>query len=182
MKRIAILGCSGSGKSTLAARLAKLVDLPLIHLDQHFHRPDWKARPPEEWAYIHAELIARDRWIIDGCYGGSATARTQRADMIIWFDLPTHVCLYRVVKRIITGCGKRRFDAAPGCRERFDLEFLLYVLSFRRRKAPRLLKILEDRPVKTELVIICNNADIEMLLSRFKTPRSASKTSPENAL
>lgn len=167
MKRIAILGCSGSGKSTLAARLAKIIDLPLIHLDQQFHLPDWKERPPEEWANIHAELIARDIWIIDGCYSGSAAARTQRADMIVWFDIPTHICLYRVIKRVITGYGKRRFDAAPGCHERFDLGFLLYVLRFRRKKAPRLLKILDARPPKTQFVVIRNDSDVDILLSRM---------------
>lgn len=172
MKRIAILGCSGSGKSTLAARMVNIIDLPIIHLDQQFHLPDWKERPPEEWASIHAELIARDRWIIDGCYSGSAAARTQRADLIIWFDIPTHVCLYRVIKRTITNYGQERDDSAPGCKERFDHEFLLYVLRFRRKKMPKLLKILAAIPAKTELVVIRNNADIDMLLNNMSKLRS----------
>lgn len=170
MKRIAILGCCGSGKSTLSHKLAKVSGLPIIHLDQEFHLPNWQERPPEEWSNIHGELVARERWIIDGCYGGTAAERTKRADMIIWFDIPTHICLYRVIKRMVTNYGKQRDDAAPGCKERFDLEFLLYVLNFRRLKSPKLLAVFENRQLNTELVIISNNADIEELLNRFKTP------------
>ena len=169
MKRIAILGCPGSGKSTFSFKLASAFSLPLIHLDQQFHLPDWKERPPEEWANIHAELIARDHWIIDGCYGGSAATRTQRADMIVWFDIPTHICLYRVIKRIVTTYGQERDDSAPGCKERFDLEFLLYVLNFRRNKTSALLQKIAARPVNTELVIIRNDRDIKDLLNKFKT-------------
>ena len=169
MKRIAILGCSGSGKSTLSQKLAKVSGLPVIHLDQEFHLPNWQERSAEEWADIHSALAARERWIIDGCYNRSAAERTKRADLIIWFNIPTHICLYRVIKRIVTNYGKQRSDSAPGCNEQFDIEFLLYVLSFKRQKAPKLLAIFEKRPPNTELVIISNNADIKNLLNRFKT-------------
>lgn len=169
MKRIAILGCCGSGKSTLSHRLAKVTNLPLIHLDQEYHLPNWQERPADEWSNIHAGLVARNRWIIDGCYGGTVSQRTQRADMIVWFDIPTHVCLYRVIKRVITNYGKQRVDAAPGCNERLDIEFLAYVLNFRRLKTPKLLIFFEARSPNTELVIISNNADIKNLLNRFKT-------------
>ncbi len=176
MQRIAVLGSPGSGKSTFALKLAKVTGLPLVHLDKEFHLPGWQERAAEEWADIHAELISRESWIVDGCYGNTAAARVQRADLLIWFDISTLVCLYRVLKRIVSGFGRERFDTAPGCPERFDFEFLRYVLRFRRDRTPALMQKLAARPAGTELVIIRNNADLERVLLM-----ASSRTHPANA-
>ncbi len=66
MKRVAVIGSGGSGKSTLARELARRTGLPLTNLDHLFWRPGWEAMPDDEWQATHAELIAAERWIIDG--------------------------------------------------------------------------------------------------------------------
>lgn len=40
-KRILVIGGCGSGKSTFAKFLGKKLNLNIIHLDQHFHNPNW---------------------------------------------------------------------------------------------------------------------------------------------
>jgi len=167
MQRIAIIGACGSGKSTLAIKLSEITGLELIHLDQEFHLPGWVEREKQEWANIHANLIANDSWIIDGCYSDTASVRIERSNMVILFDLPTWLCLYRVVKRIILNHGKERVDSAAGCKERFDLGFLLYVFKFKRKKMSNLYSIVERRPKNTELYVVKSNKDLKTILQRF---------------
>lgn len=138
MQRILVVGSPGAGKSTFARDLARRSGLPLIHLDAQYHLPGWVEPPEEVWQARLGELLAGDRWIIDGNYGGSMDRRLARADTAIWLDYPGWLCLLRVVKRIVTLHGKVRPDAAPGCPERLDWEFLHYVAMFRRAKTPAL--------------------------------------------
>ncbi len=154
MQRIAILGGCGAGKSTLARNLAKITGLPLFHLDQEFMS-------------FHADLVAKQSWIIDGNYSNSASERINRADMLILFDLPTYICLYRVIKRIFLNYGKARPDSADGCTERFDLGFLQYVIKFRRNKMPNMRNIVKQRAKHTELFIVKSSKDLQKIYYHF---------------
>jgi adenylate kinase family enzyme len=58
--------------------------------------------------------------------------RIVRADTVVWLDYPTRLCLGRVLKRWWHYRGRARPDMTEGCPERLDLEFLVYVLAFRR--------------------------------------------------
>ena len=57
---------------------------------------------------------------MDGNYGSSLDLRLPRADTVLWFDYPRHVCLRRVFWRIATTYGRVREDLAPGCPEQLD--------------------------------------------------------------
>ena len=143
MQRIMIIGCCGAGKSTLARKLHKQTNLPLIHLDQHYHLPDWQEPGKEDWIAINSELIQGKEWIIDGNYGSTMDMRFATADTVIYMDYPTARCLWRVIKRIWKYHGQVRPDMPKGCRERFNLEFLHYVATFGIVKRPGLLKKLD---------------------------------------
>lgn len=138
MQRVLVIGSPGAGKSTFSRALAAKVGLPLIHLDQEYHLPGWKEPAEDVWQRRLRELLAGDRWIIDGNYGGSMDLRLDHADTAILLDYPTPLCLWRVLKRVVLLNGKVRPDAAPGCRERLDLQFLHYIATFRRVKTPAL--------------------------------------------
>jgi adenine/guanine phosphoribosyltransferase-like PRPP-binding protein len=68
MRRVAVFGNTGGGKSTLARRLAELTGLSLHPLDLIQYRAGGGEVPHEEYLKIHADLLKRDQWIIDG-YG-----------------------------------------------------------------------------------------------------------------
>lgn len=148
MQRIMIVGCSGSGKSTLSRKLGKALDLPVIHLDQHYFNPGWQPKADKEWEAIVADFARGERWLIDGNYSRTFQYRTPHADKIIFIDFPTWLCLWRVFKRTIFGLGRVRPDSAPGCPERFDLEFIQFVLGYRRRSRPKAMKLKEEYPDK----------------------------------
>lgn len=132
MQRVLVIGSPGAGKSTLAHRLAQLVGLPLHHLDKMFWLSGWTERDREEGRAILAGVLAEDRWIIDGNYGSTLPMRLERADTVVWLDYPTSLCLGRVFKRWWQYRGRARPDMTEGCPENLNLEFLHYVLVFRR--------------------------------------------------
>lgn len=155
MNRVVVIGSGGSGKSTFSAELGRATRLPVIHLDREFWRPGWKETPKEEWTNRVAELIAGERWIMDGNFGGTREMRVRAADTIIFLDLPRRVCLYRILKRTVKYHGRSRPDMAEGCHERFDLEFILWIWNYKHRSRKRVLAELEG--VDEKRVIILRN-------------------------
>jgi adenylate kinase family enzyme len=139
MDRVVIIGCSGSGKSTLARAIGARTGLPVHHLDKYYWQPGWKPHPDEAAFQARMRALTEEpRWIIDGGFtSGSMTQRLARADTVVLFDLPAWLCLYRALKRLAAYRGETRPDLAPGCPERFDLEFYRYIWTYRRAKLPR---------------------------------------------
>jgi adenylate kinase family enzyme len=104
MRRVAVFGNAGGGKSTLARRLAELTRLPLHTVDMIKFKAGGEAVPHDEYLKIHADLIRRDEWIIDGYVcAASAWERFSAADTLIYFDLPLLTHYRWVTKRFIKG-------------------------------------------------------------------------------
>src|SRR5436190_8467723 len=108
MKRVAVFGNAGGGKSALARRLAELTGLPLHVIDKIQFRPDADNVPQkishDEYLKLHADLLRREAWIIDG-YDDVASAweRFAAADTLIHVDLPLPTHYRWVTKRLVTG-------------------------------------------------------------------------------
>ncbi len=132
MQRVLVIGSPGAGKSTLARALAARTGLPLHNLDRMHWLPGWVERDRAEGLAELRGVLAQERWIIDGNYGSSLPERLTRVDTVIWLDYPTHLCLARVFKRWWQYRGRTRPDMTEGCPENLNLEFLFYVLNFRR--------------------------------------------------
>jgi len=131
MQRILVIGSPGAGKSTLSHELVARTGLPLFHLDKLFWLSGWIERDQDEGRAELAEVLAGERWIIDGNYGSTLPMRIARADTVVWLDYPTWRCLGRVFKRWWQYRGRARPDMTEGCPENLNLEFLLYVLNFK---------------------------------------------------
>lgn len=147
-RRIAVIGSSGSGKSTLSVVLGELSGLPVVHLDKEYWLPGWTEPDRDSWNARLADLAARPEWIIDGQYGSSLLTRLQRADLAIFLDLPTRVCLWRVARRIIGTYGRVRSDMGAGCPEKLNLEFVQFVATFRRLQRPKIVAALGGSRVR----------------------------------
>ena len=102
MRKVAVFGNTGGGKSTLARRLAEVTGLPLYPLDQIQFRAGGDQVPHAEYLKMHAELLARDRWVIDG-FGclASAWERFAVADTLVHIDLPVLTHFRWVTKRFV---------------------------------------------------------------------------------
>jgi adenylate kinase family enzyme len=147
-RRIAVLGSSGAGKSTLAVMLGADTGLPVVHLDKEYWQPGWVEPDRDAWNARLADLAAAPEWIIDGQYGSSLRTRLERADLAIFLDLPTAVCLWRVGRRIAATHGRVRPDMGDGCPEKIDLGFLHFVATFRRLQRPKVVAALNGSGVK----------------------------------
>ena len=164
MRRVLIIGCGGAGKSTFGIHLAERTGLPLIHLDQAFWRPGWTVTPRIEWRGTVNRLVAAPAWILEGNYENSLDLRLPRADTVIWFDMPRHLCLRRVAKRMLTTYGRVRLDMAPGCPERLDLAFLTWIWNFNRTTRPKIQAMLDLHGSHLQPVIFRRDRDVRVFL------------------
>ena len=121
------------------------------------------------WSAEIASLVAQPRWIMDGNYSGTLAARLSRADTIIFLDMPTSLCLWRVLCRTLRHLGRTRDDMAKGCLERFDWPFLKYVYSYRRDRRPQVLKALDD--FTGTVVILGNSSAVAGYLTGMRRER-----------
>jgi adenylate kinase family enzyme len=136
MQRVLIIGPCGAGKSTLAGELGKKLSLPVFHMDQLNWKSGWVESSKDEIRDKLAAIVATDRWLIDGTYGGTLGERLDRADTVVYLDYPIRLCVMRLLRRIWTYRGRTRPDMTEGCPERFDFPFLMYLLQW--NSGPRL--------------------------------------------
>ena len=153
MRRVLVIGPCGAGKSTLAVELGQKLGLSVFHMDKLNWQPGWVESSKDEISVKLAEIVAADRWLIDGTYGGTLAPRLARADTVIYLDYPIRLCLWRLMRRIWTYRGRTRPDMTEGCPERFDLEFLIYLMRW--NSGPRIrtearLKGHEDKIVRLQ--------------------------------
>lgn len=175
MERILVVGSSGSGKSTLSRRLGGVLQLPVIHLDRHFWHPGWQETPFSEWQSQVRELVAGERWIIDGNYRNTLDMRLDAADTIVFLDLPRMVCVMQAVKRRFQYMRVPRPDIAQGCREHlFDPHFPQFVRRIweypYRAKPLMLAKLAEMRQQKTVIHLTSRTAVSQFLTEPKQFP------------
>lgn len=137
MRRVLVIGPPGSGKSTFSRGLSRLTGLPLVHLDAEYWQPGWVEPDRAQWRDRVAQLCAPDAWIIEGNYDGTLDLRLPRADTLFWFRSGRLRSMWRVCRRVAASYGKVRPDMAPGCPERVDLGFMLYIWGFPKRQGAR---------------------------------------------
>jgi adenylate kinase family enzyme len=170
MQRILVIGSSGAGKSVFAARLAERTRLPLIHLDALYWKPGWIKTPKEEWARTVDDLLARDRWVMDGNYAGTLDRRLAACDTVVFLDLPRTVCLMRAVKRRIVYRRGGRPDMTPGCSERLTWEFIRWIWQYPRNQRPRVLARLAALRPDQRAVVLRSAAEADQFLHSLPLP------------
>ncbi|HYY03771.1 MAG TPA: hypothetical protein VE736_07795, partial [Gaiellaceae bacterium] len=102
MRRVAFVGVSCSGKSTSARRLAAKLGLPYVELDELNHGPGWtEVSANELQARVERTLAAApDGWVVEPTYSSKLGELIyERADALVWLDLPLVLCLRRIWKR-----------------------------------------------------------------------------------
>jgi adenylate kinase family enzyme len=98
IRRVSVVGSSGSGKTTFAAALAERLGVPHVELDAIYWGPNWTLTPVEPLMAALQEIAATDAWVCDGNYGARSPL-IERADTVVWLDLPLRTCLARILRR-----------------------------------------------------------------------------------
>ena len=155
MSRVVILGIAGGGKSTLARRISSALGLPLHQMDKIGWRPGWKWTPNAEIDRLHEQIIAADRWVIDG-FGtyASMDRRCDAADTLILIDQPAWRHYWWAYKRNLNLLFRHNDDLPAGCSKWPLWTMMLRIIrQTRKTELPRLHKLLVDRPDKTRYVL-----------------------------
>lgn len=100
-------GTSGAGKTTLAGRLSAVLGLPHTELDGLHHGPGWTPRP--EFMDDVRALAARDAWVSEWQYPAARPLLLERAELLVWLDLPVPVVMWQVTRRTL----RRRLRRTP---------------------------------------------------------------------
>jgi adenylate kinase family enzyme len=170
MRKVAVFGNAGGGKSALGRGLAELTGLPLYVVDMmQFGRGGAKV-PDDEFLQMHADLLRRDEWIIDG-FGNVATAweRFAAADTLIYVDLPLFIHFRWVTKRLIKGL----FADPPGWPEDSPL-WSSSMQSYRvlrlchRRLTPKYRQLVTEEATSKRVHHLRSPAQIESFLDAVK--------------
>ena len=100
--RIHIVGGPGSGKTTLARHLAQECSLPLYELDAVAYGHGAGAKRPLDVRLANVSAVSgQEAWITEGIFLGWTDELSERADAIIWLDLPWRLAAWRIVMRHI---------------------------------------------------------------------------------
>ena len=164
-----IIGCGGTGKSTLAKRLHQITNIPVYYLDQYFWLPHWTEIDKTEWQNVNQEIIQNESWIIDGNYGSTMDMRLKAADTIIFLNRPWYISLSRVIIRTFKSYGKTRADMTENCPERFDWNFMHYIMMYNITRRPNILKKLTALPKDKAVHILKTDKAIEAFVENFSS-------------
>ena len=106
--RIAITGASGNGKTTLARELERVAGLRHIETDALHHGPNWESCGPEVLRERVLAATEGDDWVVDSSYHSMiGYTAADRADMVVWLDLPVHRVMWRLVRRTIVRARRK---------------------------------------------------------------------------
>jgi adenylate kinase family enzyme len=116
--RIVVIGNAAGGKSTLARHLARRGALPLFEVDRLLWLPGWQLAPEADYARGHAEIVAQDRWVIDGLGRQDSIAeRLARSTEVILIDMPLWMHFWLAAERQIAWAQGRLLDPPAGAAE-----------------------------------------------------------------
>ena len=175
--KIVIIGYSGSGKSTLAGALSRHYSIPKLHMDTLQFQPGWIDSDRDLMEQEMKQFLSNHRdWVIDGNYSWCCyEERMEQADQIIFLNFSRWNCLYRGWKRYRSYRGRVRESMAAGCPERFDWEFIRWILWDGRqaRQVTRYQTI--DQTYPDKFISLKNQKELDCFLDNVKNDLLESK-------
>jgi adenylate kinase family enzyme len=158
MKKVAIVGCGGSGKSHVARALGDVLDAPVTHLDAAFYDDEWNELPVEKFAAVQRDLVAQEKWVIDGNYNSTLQIRLEACDTVVLMDVSTPAALWGIFSRQLRhGAGHK----GNGVHNRIHWGVIKYVATYRRKMRPRVMAKIDQ--------FAAGHADVVLLTSRRQT-------------
>jgi adenylate kinase family enzyme len=182
MRRVAIVStASGNGKTTVGRALAERLDVPFHELDALHHGPDWTEATPEELRAKVEPIVESDEWVIDGAYRGKLGDLVfERADVVVWLDLPIRVWLPRLVRRTARRIARRE-ELWNGNREelRFVFDPRYSVIYFALRHHGRRRRAYPSELARFPVVRLRTTQEVDDFLRRAARANAARRPRPQ---
>ena len=107
--------------------------------------------------------------------------RVAETNTVVYFDFPTYLCMWGVLKRWgqYYFLRRKRQDMTEGNAENLDLEHLQWILEFRRTQRPRIMKLLNEMRHSKEVVVFHTRADVKSYLKFASDKCSQTNNSSE---
>lgn len=142
-QKIAIIGLPGSGKSTFAAKIGKILNIPVHHLDRHVFELNGIKKGKLEFIEIQKAILKEKAWVIEGCSFSTFELRFAKVDILIYFHLSRLVCFMRLFKRIFN------YQKDFGSLRAVTFEILKYTWNFDKEKRQRIIELSKKYPQTT---------------------------------
>ena len=162
-----MVGTTCSGKTTVARRLSEQHGVPHVELDALFWGPNWSEPSAEDFRARVEEALAPDGWVADGGYHGQiGDLVLERAELVVWLDLPLWTILGRLTVRTLRRIGARE-ELWGNNRETWRGAFLsrdslfIWALTTHRPRRTRY----EERLARFDVVRLKSAADTEAWLA-----------------
>lgn len=167
--RISVIGLPGSGKTTLAQTLSGRLSIPHIHLDRLWFTSggkNTKGNTPN-LEQVRADMQARvieaikaESWVSDGVYSRLQTEIADRADTLIYLDIPLYRRLLNHAWRLLK--PKTRH---PEVTRWQDLMFFFDIIRMTRSQTPKIETLIERYTDK--LVVLRSRKEIVDFVRRI---------------
>ncbi len=146
--RITVLGLPGSGKSTLARKISEKLNIPFIHIDRFWleagggHNSRTTPDPAKAHANVREkvlEAIQTESWVSDGVYRLVQPEIADRADTVVFLDIPLWQRLFNHAARTV-----HRKNRHGEMTFRGDMSFFLEIISRDLRKKGKIKSLVES--------------------------------------
>ncbi len=81
--------------------MARALGAPHIELDGIFHQPGWTPLDDDAFLARVNEATEPTRWVVDGNYSTVRDLVWDKADTVVWFDLPYVTVMARTIRRTV---------------------------------------------------------------------------------
>jgi adenylate kinase family enzyme len=175
--RIAITGASGNGKTTLARELARVAGLRHVETDALHHGPNWQSCGADVLRERVLAATEGDDWVVDSTYHGMiGYTAADRADVVVWLDLPLRRTLPRLLRRTAVRRW-RRVELWNGNVEEGGWDAVRYLIwpaivnTFRNRR------VLPQRYARHRLVRLRSDAEVRAFVQSIQAQETMSGSS-----
>jgi adenylate kinase family enzyme len=179
--RVAITGASGNGKTTLAAELERVAGLRHIETDALHHGPNWESCGADVLRERVLSATEGDDWVLDSSYHGMiGYTAADRADLVLWLDLPLRVTLRRLVRRTWAR-RRKKVELWNGNLEPGGWDAVRYLIWPAIRTSVTNRRVLPKRYEGYELVRLRSDAEVRAFVQSIQAQAAMSGSSRESA-
>jgi len=167
-KRVMIVGQTGSGKSTLARTMGTILNLPVVHIDLIHWTSGWVERSGPEKDILCAQVHARKTWIFEGGRSPTWPERLQRADVLIWIDLPLSLRAWRIFWRTLRNRKVSPPDLPEGCPDRFTWQYTKWIWCSRHTQQKMMQRLYDGAPVEKQKYRLATRGEVSAFVEQLR--------------